>query len=163
MGFIALMTALVLCARSQDSFLPVSVRRVNVVFLTAGFKGGGKPCPGHVKPPRGQMSIFRFNQAICANQRSVRLLHVYQTSAGNDTKPAASDNSICFGKISVNLVFSSSACNKVSWDSSSSERDFFIQSLSRQLINTANKRTRRLTHMVQYRPSQVQLACMKAA
>ena len=39
----ALITALDLCARSQSS--SISVRRVNVVFSTAGFKGGGKPCP----------------------------------------------------------------------------------------------------------------------
>ena len=34
----------VLCARSQDSLLSVLVRRLHVVFSTAGFKGGGKPC-----------------------------------------------------------------------------------------------------------------------
>ena len=42
--FMALITALVLFARSQDLVMSVSVRRVNVVFSTAGFKGGGKPC-----------------------------------------------------------------------------------------------------------------------
>ena len=45
MGFMALITALVLCARSQDSLLSVAVCRINVVFSTAGFKDGGKPCP----------------------------------------------------------------------------------------------------------------------
>ena len=45
MGFMAVITALVLCARSQDTFPSVSVRRVHVVLPTAGFKGGGKPCP----------------------------------------------------------------------------------------------------------------------
>ena len=45
MGFVALITALVLCATSQDALLSVSVRRVHVVFPTAEFKGGGKPCP----------------------------------------------------------------------------------------------------------------------
>ena len=45
MGFMALiMTALVLCARSQGSLLSVSVCRVNVVLPTAGFKCGGKTC-----------------------------------------------------------------------------------------------------------------------
>ena len=39
----ALITIMVLCARSQDFVMPVSVRRVHVVFSTAGFKGGGKP------------------------------------------------------------------------------------------------------------------------
>ena len=40
-----LVSATVLCARSQeDSVLSVSVRRVHVVFPTAGFKGGGKLC-----------------------------------------------------------------------------------------------------------------------
>ena len=44
MGFMALEAAMmVLCARSQDSLLSVSVRRVHVVFSTTGFKGGGKP------------------------------------------------------------------------------------------------------------------------
>ena len=41
--FMALITTLVLCARSQDSEMSVSVRRVYVVSLNAGFKGGGKP------------------------------------------------------------------------------------------------------------------------
>ena len=41
--FMALITAQVLCARSQDSVMSVSVRRVHVVLSIAGFKGGGKP------------------------------------------------------------------------------------------------------------------------
>ena len=41
----ALITALVLCARSQDSLLLVSERRVHVVIWTAGFMGRGKLCP----------------------------------------------------------------------------------------------------------------------
>ena len=40
-GFMALVTALVLCDKSQDSLLSVSVRRVRIAFSTAGFKGGG--------------------------------------------------------------------------------------------------------------------------
>ena len=48
MGFMTLTTAKILCARSQDSFLSVLVRRVHVVFPTAGFKGGGKPFLRHV-------------------------------------------------------------------------------------------------------------------
>ena len=44
MGFMTLATALVLCARSLDSVLSMLVRRVLVVFSTAGFKGEGKPC-----------------------------------------------------------------------------------------------------------------------
>ena len=39
MAFIA---TLVLCARSQDLGMSVSVRRVHVVLSTAGFKSGGK-------------------------------------------------------------------------------------------------------------------------
>ena len=39
--FMVLITAPVLCVRSQDSLL--SLCRVPVVFSTAGFKGGGKP------------------------------------------------------------------------------------------------------------------------
>ena len=42
--FMALTTTLVLCARSQDFVISVSVRRVHVVLSTSGFKGGGKPC-----------------------------------------------------------------------------------------------------------------------
>ena len=34
-----------LYGRSQDSLLSVSVRRVQFVLSTAGYKGGGKPCP----------------------------------------------------------------------------------------------------------------------
>ena len=44
-GVMALLTAMILCARSQDSLLSVSVRMVHVVFSAAGFKGGGKPSP----------------------------------------------------------------------------------------------------------------------
>ena len=40
----ALITTLVLCARSQDIVMSVSVRRVRVVLSTPGFEGGGKPC-----------------------------------------------------------------------------------------------------------------------
>ena len=45
MSFMALLTAVVFYARSQDSFLPPSVCKAHVVFSTAGFKSGGKPCP----------------------------------------------------------------------------------------------------------------------
>ena len=45
MGFMALTTLMVLCARSRDSVLSVSVRRVHVVLSTAGSKGEGNPCP----------------------------------------------------------------------------------------------------------------------
>ena len=43
--FMPLVTAMVLCARFQDSLLSVSVRRVRVVFSTSGFKGGEKQYP----------------------------------------------------------------------------------------------------------------------
>ena len=43
MVYMALITAAVLCARSQDLVMPVSVRSVRAVFSTTGFKGGGKP------------------------------------------------------------------------------------------------------------------------
>ena len=42
LGFMALITAMVLCARSQDSVLSVSERRVHVLFSKAEFKGEGK-------------------------------------------------------------------------------------------------------------------------
>ena len=47
MGFMELISAMVLClrARSQDSLISVSVRRVHVVCSTVGYKGGGMPCP----------------------------------------------------------------------------------------------------------------------
>ena len=44
-GFMALIASMVLCARCQDSVLSVPVRRVHVVYSTAGCKGGNKPCP----------------------------------------------------------------------------------------------------------------------
>ena len=47
----ALITAMVLCARLWDSFVSVSVRRVNVVFSTAGFKDGRNRVLRQVKPP----------------------------------------------------------------------------------------------------------------
>ena len=43
--FMTRITALVFCARSQDSSQSVSAHRVRVVFSTAGFKGKGKPRP----------------------------------------------------------------------------------------------------------------------
>ena len=52
MFYMALVTTMVLYAGSQDSLLSASVRRVHVVFSTAGFKGGEKPCHKNVKPPR---------------------------------------------------------------------------------------------------------------
>ena len=45
MGFNAIITTIVLCARCQHSVLPASVRRAHVVFSTTGFTGGGKPRP----------------------------------------------------------------------------------------------------------------------
>ena len=45
MGFTTLRTALIFCAKSQDSLPSVPVRRAHVVFSTAGFMGRGKPCP----------------------------------------------------------------------------------------------------------------------
>ena len=53
-GSMALITALVLCASSQDSLLSTSVRRVYAVFPVAGFKIGGKPCP---KPRRDDLTM----------------------------------------------------------------------------------------------------------
>ena len=43
-GFMKLITAMVLWARYQDSLLLMAVNRVHVVFSTAGFKGEGKQC-----------------------------------------------------------------------------------------------------------------------
>ena len=45
MRFMAIITAMVLCARSQDSLSSMSLRRLHVVFSNVGFKGGGKRCP----------------------------------------------------------------------------------------------------------------------
>ena len=42
--YVCVITTQVLCARSQDLAMSVSVRRVHVVLSTAGFKGGEKPC-----------------------------------------------------------------------------------------------------------------------
>ena len=62
MGFMGCITAMVLCTRSQDSVLSVSVRSVYMSY-SAGFKGGVKPILGHVKPPqRGE--VFRKSRAL---------------------------------------------------------------------------------------------------
>ena len=53
MGFMALITTLVLCARSQDSLLSVSVRRVHVVFSTVlDLRAEESRFLRHVKPQR---------------------------------------------------------------------------------------------------------------
>ena len=52
-GFMALITTLVLCARSQDSVMSVSVRRVHVVLSTlVGLRAEESRVVRHVKPPR---------------------------------------------------------------------------------------------------------------
>ena len=51
-GFMALITALVLFARSQDSLLFVSKCRVHIVFSTIGFRAEESRVLRHVKPPR---------------------------------------------------------------------------------------------------------------
>ena len=43
--FMALVTAMFLCAKFQDSLFSISVFRVHVVFSTAEFKDRRKPCP----------------------------------------------------------------------------------------------------------------------
>ena len=45
MGVMGPITALVLCARSQDLLVPVAVRRGRVVISTSEFRGGGRRCP----------------------------------------------------------------------------------------------------------------------
>ena len=50
-GIMALM-CMVLCSRSPDSVLSVSVRRVHVVSTTAGFNGEESRALRHKKPPR---------------------------------------------------------------------------------------------------------------
>ena len=47
-----LITAMVLCTRSQDSILPGSLRRIIVILSTTAFEGEGKTCNNaHVKLP----------------------------------------------------------------------------------------------------------------
>ena len=58
MGFMVIMTAMVLHARPDDSLILVSVRGVHDVFSTAGFKGGGKP---------RQISLLLDLFAVCFN------------------------------------------------------------------------------------------------
>ena len=70
MGFMALITAVVLCARFQNSLISVSVRMVRVVSSNAGFKGGGKPCP-------------KTHETTAAERHSESLAHL----AGFKTKP----------------------------------------------------------------------------
>ena len=50
-AYMALITALILCARPQDSLLSVSVLRVHVVLSASGFSGGGNPCQKGTFPP----------------------------------------------------------------------------------------------------------------
>ena len=50
--FMALITTLVLCARSQDLVISVSVRKVHVVLSTAGLRAEKSRVVGHVKKPR---------------------------------------------------------------------------------------------------------------
>ena len=71
MEFTALITTLVLCARSQDSILYVSVRRILVVFSTVlDLWAEESRVLRHVKPPRcGEAS------------RKPRLLSRFQTEA----------------------------------------------------------------------------------
>ena len=45
MKLLAFLPIMVVCTRSQDSLLLVSVLRVHVVFSTDGFTGGAKPSP----------------------------------------------------------------------------------------------------------------------
>ena len=71
MGFIELITALILWARSQDSLLSVSGRRVHVVFSTAGFKGGGRPCP----KTRDFSCNFKIRHFCCATLEISLLQH----------------------------------------------------------------------------------------
>ena len=52
MIFVAPITSMVWCARSQESLLSVSARRVHVVFSTSGFIGGGKRVVRRVETPR---------------------------------------------------------------------------------------------------------------
>ena len=42
-GFVSLRTSMGVYAKSQESLMLVSVRRVHVALPTAGFKGGGEP------------------------------------------------------------------------------------------------------------------------
>ena len=57
MAFMALTFALVLCARSRDSLLSMSVRRIHVLFSNAGLRAEKSRVLRHVKPPRcGEVS-----------------------------------------------------------------------------------------------------------
>ena len=59
MGFMALITAMVLFARYQDYLLSMSVRTVHVVLSTVGFKGGEKPCPT-ARETTALLELFAF-------------------------------------------------------------------------------------------------------
>ena len=58
MGFTALITALSVCAWSQD----LSVLRVHVVFSTAGFEGGRKTCPNTRKTAALRRGIHKASR-----------------------------------------------------------------------------------------------------
>ena len=72
--FMSLITTLVLCDRSQDLVMIVSVRRVHIVFSTAGFKGGEKLCRT-INP--GLSYIFIFGLKICRKREYLGLIFRY--------------------------------------------------------------------------------------
>ena len=75
---LALITTLVLCARSQEFVMSVSVRSVHVVFSFAGFKGGRKPCrkTRETSAPN-LLSELRRNKIRIFNSNAV-LIHLDQ-------------------------------------------------------------------------------------
>ena len=79
LGPMALITTMVFCARSQDSYVTVGTpgtyrvsysmanRRLIYVFSMPGFRGGGRRCLPHVKPQRSREETSRIRPISCTS------------------------------------------------------------------------------------------------
>ena len=74
--FMALIADSVSGARSRSSFLSVPVRRLHVVFSTAGFKGGEKPCSETRETTTTRKGILKASRTwLGLNQAIGALVH----------------------------------------------------------------------------------------
>ena len=86
MCFMALMTTLALCTRSQDLLLYVSARRVLVVFSTVSdFRAEESRVLRHVKPPRCGEASRKFRALSWDRAQAIGALsHGFITGAIHD-------------------------------------------------------------------------------
>ena len=100
--FMALVTALVLCAWSQDLLLSLSVCRTYVVFSTAGFEDGGKPCHRTLetvalrRAQRGGRGMLH-KYALCQNIDTIQRFWDFISNLGT-LKLQAVHNGIVFAR-----------------------------------------------------------------